>query len=444
LTFRRPSAKPSSDPRLGREALHRLVLWALAGAIVLAVAVWAFIEDKESVLLAAALIAPALAIVVYRRSLQASAEAHRLALTDQLTGLGNDRAFAERLESDLNDARRRGGLLTLCLLDIDDFKRVNDHFGHPVGDRVLAQVASCIRRDGEGFRLGGDEFALVLPGASEEEARTIAERVIDRVMETEYGHGGAVSASAGVATYPTHTVDRVELVHLADAALYWAKADGKKCVRAYSHELASPLEIGPVGAEGGRAAFLRATSALAKAATERGIVSPTRSSAVGNLAASVARRMGFSPEHVELIRVAGTLNDIGKLALPDDLLSKPGPLTAEERQTVERHAQIGYQILDSLGIDSIATWVLHHHERWDGDGYPERLAGERIPLGSRILFVADAYEAMTNDQAWRPGMSSGAALLELERCAGTQFDPLVVAAFVSELGTERVVVSSAS
>jgi diguanylate cyclase (GGDEF)-like protein len=440
----RSSAGPSTVPRLGREALRRLILWALAGALVLAVAVWAFLEDKGSVLLAAALVAPLVAITVYRRSLQASAEAHRLALTDRLTGLGNDRAFAERLEADLHDARRRGGPLTLCLLDIDGFKRINDRFGHPVGDRVLAQVASCIRRDGEGFRLGGDEFALLLPGTSPEEAATIAERVLDRVTGSEYGHGGAVTASAGVATYPVHTVDRAELVHLADAALYWAKADGKNCVRAYSHEFAAPLEIGPVGAEGGRAAFLRATSALAQAATERGIVSPSKSSAVGNLAASVARRVGFSPEHVELIRIAGTLNDIGKLALPDDLLAKPGPLTPDERLTVERHAQIGYQILESLGIDSIATWVLHHHERWDGAGYPERLAGERIPLGSRILFVADAYEAMTSDQAWRPRMTGREALAELERCAGTQFDPLVVAAFVSELGTERVVASSAS
>ena len=143
------------------------------------------------------------------------------------------------------------------------------------------------------------------------------------------------------------------------------------------------------------------------------------------------------------MRVAGGLNDIGKLALPDELLAKAGPLSEAERRTVERHPQIGYRILSSLGVDPVATWVLHHHERWDGGGYPSRLAGEEIPLGSRILFVADAYEAMTTDQSWRPRMTSRAALAELERCAGTQFDPDVVAAFAEEVrsaGSLRLVV----
>jgi HD-GYP domain-containing protein (c-di-GMP phosphodiesterase class II) len=148
--------------------------------------------------------------------------------------------------------------------------------------------------------------------------------------------------------------------------------------------------------------------------------------------------MGFTSEHVELIRLAASLNDIGKVALPEELLAKPGPLTADERRALERHPQIGYRILDSLGADPVATWVLHHHERWDGSGYPGRLAGEHIPLGSRILFVADAYEAMTTDQAWRERLPSDAALAELRRCAGTQFDPRVVEAFVAELESSAV------
>src|SRR5206468_2408024 len=124
----------------------------------------------------------------------------------------------------------------------------------------------------------------------------------------------------------------------------------------------------------------------------------------------------------------------GKLALPEELLRKPGPLTDPERLVLERHPQIGYRMLDSLGVDPVADWVLHHHERWDGAGYPDQLEGEEIPLGARIIFVADAYDAMTSDRIYRPRLSSQAALAELERCEGTQFDPGIVAAFVEELG----------
>jgi HD-GYP domain-containing protein (c-di-GMP phosphodiesterase class II) len=152
----------------------------------------------------------------------------------------------------------------------------------------------------------------------------------------------------------------------------------------------------------------------------------------------VAARLGLPPGQIEHIRVAAMLSDVGKLALPDALLSKPGPLTPEERSAIERHPWIGYQILDSLGAEPVATWVLHHHERWDGNGYPERLSGERIPLGARILFAADAFEAMTTDQPWRPRLAMEQALAELERCAGTQFDPGVVAAFRAELRTRSL------
>jgi diguanylate cyclase (GGDEF)-like protein len=386
----------------------RLIVSALFAAGAVALAVWAFATSRNDVLLATALVAPALWLVAYRLSDRGSHEARRLALTDRLTGLGNDRDFADRLDRALASALGRWEPVSLCLIDVDDFKRVNDRFGHLAGDRVLAEVAACMRTDGEAFRLGGDEFALLLVGCDESEGCRIAERILGRIASTCYSHGEHTTASAGVATFLRHTVEHRDVLRLADAALYWAKSDGKNCVRTYRRDLG-------------------ATPAL-----YRGIA-PTRTSAVSDLVARVASRMGLSPEHVELIRMATSLNDIGKLALPDELLAKPGPLTADERRTVERHPQIGYRILDSLGADPVATWVLHHHERWDGAGYPGRLAGEHIPLGSRILFVADAYEAMTTDQAWRARLPVEGALAELKRCAGTQFDPHVVSAFVAEL-----------
>ena len=144
--------------------------------------------------------------------------------------------------------------------------------------------------------------------------------------------------------------------------------------------------------------------------------------------------MGADAELIELIRLAGSLHDLGKLAIPEEILRKPAPLTEAERLVLERHPQIGFRMLESLGVDPVADWVLHHHERWDGGGYPDGLPAERIPLGARIIFVADAYDAMTSDRVYRRRLSSHDALAELQRCAGSQFDPEVVAAFADELG----------
>jgi HD-GYP domain-containing protein (c-di-GMP phosphodiesterase class II) len=151
---------------------------------------------------------------------------------------------------------------------------------------------------------------------------------------------------------------------------------------------------------------------------------------VGELSGRLARHMGLGGEQVEFARLAGSLHDLGKLAIPEEILRKPGPLNETERLVLERHPQIGFRMLDSLGVEPVASWVLHHHERWDGEGYPERLGGELIPLGSRILFVADAYDAMTTDRVYRSGLNHERAMAELERCAGTQFDPEIVAVFV--------------
>jgi HD-GYP domain-containing protein (c-di-GMP phosphodiesterase class II) len=154
---------------------------------------------------------------------------------------------------------------------------------------------------------------------------------------------------------------------------------------------------------------------------------------VAELAARVAARLELDLEQIELARLAGSLHDLGKLAIPEEILRKPGPLTGPERLVLERHPQIGFRMLDSLGIDPVANWILHHHERWDGTGYPDRLPGPEIPLGARIIFVVDAYDAMTSDRVYRGRLSKEDALAELQRCAGTQFDPAVVAALAEEL-----------
>jgi diguanylate cyclase (GGDEF)-like protein/putative nucleotidyltransferase with HDIG domain len=430
-------ARWSREPFL--PLLRKSVYWtAVPFSIMASVSLMLAVLWERSPLLAIALVGPLVAIALYQRSVYSALKAMRLALTDPLTGLGNHRHFHERLQRDLDEAQERGVPLTLCLLDIDNFKQINDRFGHPVGDRVLAQVAARLRQGGEAFRLGGDEFALLLPRRDEHEGFSIAKSIIERVADATCEHGGHVSISAGIATYPQHGVERSELVRVADSALYLAKEHGKNRVRVYRPDLLELVELRRLAEGPDRAARLRAAASLAHAVDARDAYTGSHSYMVGELAARVAKRMGLESEQIELARLAGSLHDLGKLAIPEEILRKPGPLNEAERLVLERHPQIGFRMLDSLGVEPVASWVLHHHERWDGDGYPDRLGGEAIPLGSRILFVADAYDAMTTDRVYRSKLSHERAISELERCAGTQFDPNVVSSFKEEFDEPRL------
>lgn len=391
--------------------------------------------------LSVALVGPLLAIALYQRSTFKALRAMRLALTDPLTGLGNHRGFHERLQRELATAEQRGTPLALCLVNIDDFKTVNDRFGHPVGDTVLGHVASRLRQGGEAFRLGGDEFAVLLPRHDEHHATGVARSIVARVAGLRLDDIGPITVSAGVATYPTHGASRDELIRLADSALYWAKEDGKNRVRAYAVESVLRASLERLTDSPDRAARYRAAESLARTVDGRDAYSGSHSQRVGDYAGRIARRLGADEPAVELTRLAGSLHDLGKLAIPEEILRKEDPLDEAERLVVERHPQIGHQMLESLGVERVAEWVLHHHERWDGGGYPDRLEGEQIPLAARIVFVAEAYDAMTAERdlpRFHPErLSPREALAELERCSGTQFDPAVVAALEAELRAER-------
>ena len=401
----------------------------MASAALMLVVLW-----QRSPVLSVALVGPLLAIALYQRSTHRALRAMRLALTDPLTGLGNHRHFHERLQRELLSAEEQAQPLTLCFVDIDDFKKVNDRFGHPSGDRVLSQVGARLRQGGEAFRLGGDEFALLLVDHDETMALAAADSIVERIATVDFDHVGTVTVSAGLATFPMQGHGRDELIRLADSALYWAKEHGKNRVRLYRPEVVELSELKRLAAGPDKAARYRAAASLAKAVDARDTYTGSHSERVGELAAKVAKRLGLNAEQVELTRLAGSLHDLGKLAIPEEILRKPGTLTDSERLVLERHPQIGFRMLDSLGVDPVADLVLHHHERWDGAGYPDGLRGEEIPLGARIIFVTDAYDAMTSDRIYRPKLSSQQALAELERCAATQFDPGIVAAFVEELG----------
>jgi diguanylate cyclase (GGDEF)-like protein/putative nucleotidyltransferase with HDIG domain len=401
----------------------------MASTALMLVVLW-----QRTPLLSAALIGPLVAIALYQRSTHKALRAMRLALTDPLTGLGNHRHFHERLQRELTAAQEASQPVSLCFLDIDDFKRINDRFGHPAGDRVLSQVAGRLRQGGEAFRLGGDEFAVLMPRAAEAPAVEAARSIVARIGELDLGHMGEITVSAGVATYPNHGVDRDAMIRLADSALYWAKEHGKNRVRVSRPDVVELADLRGLATGADRAARFRAAGSLARAVDTRDAYTGSHSERVAALTASIAERMGLPAEEVELTRLAGSLHDLGKLAIPEEILRKPGKLTDAERLVLERHPQIGFRMLESLGVDPVAEWVLRHHERWDGAGYPDGLAGDDIPLGARIIFVADAYDAMTSDRIYRDQVSEREAIEEIERCAGTQFDPDVVHAFLSQVG----------
>jgi diguanylate cyclase (GGDEF)-like protein len=444
MMIRFPQARRDTFSRTPGIPPAQLVLGVLGAFASGGLAALGYLAARPILLVAAAALAPFVAVVLYRLYTRPAVEAMRLALTDPLTGLGNTRHFLERLERDIDLTESEDVPFSLCVVDVDDFKRVNDRYGHLAGNGVLVEIASCLRHGGESFRLGGDEFALLLPGCNQSMALEIAESVLGRIASTQYPHGGSVTASAGLATYPSADVDRGGLMRAADRALYHAKSMGKDCARG-SWTVPDDPEPATVDGDQGNGESLGAAYTLARAVAARGggLRAPAASS-VGDVAARIAMRLDLPVEHVELVRLAGILSDVGKLALPDDVLRKPGPLTEHERLAVQRHPEIGSAMLASLGADPVATWIRHHHERWDGRGYPERLAGEQIPLAARILFVADAFEAMTSEQAWRPKLTPTEALAELERCAGTQFDPGVVSALAAELEAAEPVPAGAA
>ncbi len=390
---------------------------------------------QRSPFLIFALAGPLAAIDLYQRQRRKARSAMQLASTDPLTGLGNPRRFHERLQQKLDEAESSGQPVALCFFDLDNLKLVNDEYGHPTGDHVLVAVASRLRHGGEAFRLGGDEFAVILAGRSSEEAVEVASAILRRVASLRVDDlPRQLTMSCGVAVFPSEGVSRGELPRLADSALYWAKDHGKNRVRLYHPEALSAYALERLGANPSLNDRLRAAASLADAVDARDANAGAHSRRVGDLAASIGGRLGADDEQIELLRLAGHLHDVGKLAIPEELLRKEDPLSDAELVVLQRHPQIGFQMIEGLGLGPVANWVLYHHERWDGQGYPKGLSAEQIPLGARIIFVADAWDSMTSDRTYRRGLSIEQALEEIQNRAGSQFDPEVVAALTVELG----------
>jgi diguanylate cyclase (GGDEF)-like protein/putative nucleotidyltransferase with HDIG domain len=359
--------------------------------------------------------------------------------TDPLTGLFNRRAFEELLEMELERASRGGRPISVIVGDIDGFRAVNEQHGHAAGDTALQAVAQNAlkwkRRIDLAARIGGEEFALLLPETDERGAFIVAERLRRATHRSFVEAAPGVTFSFGVATAPLHAGDAVGLLRAADSATAAAKELGGDRTVIYSDEVARMLA--EMGEHAGEELQLATVIALAEALDIRDTGTGQHSHTVGRYAEMMARELGVDEERVERVRLAGVLHDIGKIGISDRVLSKPGPLDADEWQEMYTHPEIGARLLSRPEFDDLRAWILAHHERPDGLGYPHALAGEDIPLEARILAVADAYEAMTADRVYRAALGEAAARAELEAGAGTQFDADVVAAFVRSLDTAR-------
>ncbi len=364
-----------------------------------------------------------------------------LATTDILTELPNHRALLWMIQQELERTQSYQHPCSLLFLDLDHFKALNDGYGHTAGDTALREFAgvlsSTIRRKDIAGRWGGEEFVIILPETSIKEAMEMAEKVRKAVSFHSFGICGGLhlTCSIGVACSPDNADDQDSLITKADQAMYGAKRLGRNQVRIVSDPAVIALLAGET-AEGGREeSTLRGTvEALSTLVEERDSSLGHHSQDVAELVRQLALSFGMSQEQAEGVALAGSLHDIGKIAIPDALLLKPDPLTGEEWTLMRRHCIVGAEVVSHIpSIRPLAPVIQAHHEWWDGSGYPNRLHGEQIPFAARLISVVDAYSVMTTDHSYQQACSPATAVQELRRCAGTQFDPQVVEALITLL-----------
>jgi len=343
---------------------------------------------------------------------QAEETSRYLGMHDVLTGLYNRAYFEEELNR-LRDDRFLP--ITVVMCDIDGLKLVNDTFGHASGDQLLMATAKIIRRtirQGDvAARIGGDEFAIILPCAGESVAQALCQRLRAQIEKyNQKAFGVPLSVSFGYAIRQNQASSMMDLLKEADNQMYREKLHHSQSARS------------------------AIVMTVMKLLEERDFITEEHAERLQDLTTKIARNIKLPEPRISEIRLLAKFHDIGKIGIPDNILLKPGPLSDEEKTQMQRHCEIGYRIAQSSAdLLPIADWILKHQEWWNGGGYPLGLEGGEIPLECRILAIADAYDAMTSDRPYRKALSHETAIAELERCAGTQFDPELVKAFVESI-----------
>jgi diguanylate cyclase (GGDEF)-like protein/putative nucleotidyltransferase with HDIG domain len=356
-------------------------------------------------------------------------ELERSSLRDPVTGLSTLAVFERHLDREVERSARHGSALVLGVVDVDAFRKLNASYGREAGDRVLEAVGRTLDRFTRGGdlvgRAGADEFLMMLPESSGTEAMKCAERILLELEAIEVPPLSCVSVSIGLTEY-RRPMSSEELVEAAGTALDRARAAGGA--------RAALIAPGDTADTADADACRDAVAGLAEALLERDRYTGEHSESVVALAARVARGLGLDEAEVERVRAAALLHDIGKVATPDEILNKKGSLDESQWVVMREHPVVGERILRAIpGLGSVARIVRHEHERFDGTGYPDGLAGDQIPIGSRIILACDAYHAMTSDRPYRAAMSHAEAIEEIAAGAGTQFDPDVTGMLIGSL-----------
>jgi diguanylate cyclase (GGDEF)-like protein/putative nucleotidyltransferase with HDIG domain len=361
-----------------------------------------------------------------------------LSITDELTGLYNRRHLYAVLETETYRSQRYGSPFCMVILDLDGFKEYNDKFGHTVGDTVLKSFALTLkltlRETDPAFRYGGDEFAIILPSTDSSIAKKVVDRIRDewlRAIKNQHTiQRSPVGFSAGIVQFPKDAETGDGLIFLADTALFRSKREGGNKSTVVS-------ELGSLSADVLDTATLDQVYALAATVDARDPYTYGHSKRVGGIAEMIGKAIGLRRDELVNLHAAGLLHDIGKVGVPDAILTKPGKLEEHEWRIIKQHSAEGARIVDRVkDLAPLVPLIRHHHEWFNGTGYPDGLKAQEIPLGARIITVADAYDTMTTVRPYRNVVSHEDACAELRRCAGTQFEPALVEAF------ERVVKTS--
>jgi len=404
-------------------------------------------------------------------------EARLTSLTDALTGVGSRKFLEDRLEAECARTRRYRRPFSVAIIDLDNFKTINDMLGHASGDDVLKKFAACMKsqkRDADALaRYGGDEFVILMPETKAQDALTVLERLRAKVQEIKLAQDVSITISCGIAQSLPDPLEAgpvrdpkdkgsngaglikpafdrpdssSEAMRRADMALYEAKSAGRNCVRIWDETMSKHVKAGDIEvekikklqrritglSEQAEKMFIQSIWGLVQALEAKDSYAKKHSENVMHYSLGIAKTMKIAPKRIETLGRAAMIHDIGKIGIPDAILSKPGKLTPRERTVVEQHPLIAVRILENMTfLEREIAMVRHHHEKWNGQGYPHGLSKTSIPLGARIMAVADVFDGLTSDRSYHNPRSLAEAMEILVDSSGYDFDPEVVKAMVS-------------
>jgi len=378
-------------------------------------------------------------------------QARLTSLTDALTGVGSRKLLEDKLQEEYDRAKRYKRPFAVAIFDLDHFKMINDTLGHAAGDDAIRQLAQCMneqkRKPDVLARYGGDEFVMLMPETRAADAAILLERIRAKVPEIQIGQGMSLSVSCGVAECLLDQDNAPgEVMRRADLALYEAKSAGRNCVKLWDKNMGRLLNTGDleierikrlqrriVGlSEMAEKMFMESIWGLVQALEAKDILARKHSENVMHYAAAITQTMDLGPKHVDLIRRAAMIHDIGKIGIPDAILFKPDALTPHERRIIEQHPLIAVRILEPMTfLEREVAIARHHHEKWNGQGYPDGLARTAIPLGARVIAVADAFDALTSNRTYHAPRSISEALRILRDSADYDLDPTAVQAMLA-------------